>query len=261
MDDTYPIYVNRVARMTLPANYQSKLQHIHTSPKFACLPDGNRYAVYFPGYSVITPPWEEEPDNAAFYRNLQDLQERLLQELGSLMIALPPGSFHITLADLIWENTYRDAQQENPDFDKQLQERIGESFQKYQHSFPSNQPIGWQLLGLMVMPRAIGVCLAPKDEYSYQQIWQLRRAIYQNRGLIALGIQQQYHFTAHVTLGYYGEIPPELDRDRTTQVLSELNEQFLEKDVSSFWVKRAELRKFDNMVRYYREPDWPLVEF
>ncbi|HBB33297.1 MAG TPA: DUF1868 domain-containing protein [Cyanobacteria bacterium UBA8803] len=262
MDDTYQTYLNRVARQTLPATYQSQLHYIQESLKFERLPDGSRKAVPFPGYTVVTPPWGEESENSAFYTNLQDIQQKLLQELNpGLMIALPPDSFHLTLADLIWESAYLDAQQANPEFEQQLQERIGESFQKYKQLGHRGNPIGWQLLGLIVMPRALGVCLAPKDEESYQRILHLRRLIYQNPGLIALGIEQQYHFTAHITLGYFGDIPPDLDRDRISNLLSALNQELLTKDTTAFWVQRAQLRKFDDMLRYYRAEEWPSVEF
>lgn len=262
MDETYQTYLNRVARLTLPATYKSQLQHIQESPKFKPLPDGSREAVPFPGYTVCTPPWEEEPGNSEFYESLQKLQHQLLQQLDpGLMVAVPPGSFHLTLADLIWDSAYRAVESENPDFEQQLQERIRESFQKYHHSAPSSNSIGLQLLGLMIRPRAITVCLAPQDENSYKRMLEFRRAIYQNSGLIALGIEQQYHFTAHITLAYFGEIPPNLNRDRITHTLSLLNREALPSELIPLGVRRAELRKFDDMMRYYREPDWPILEF
>lgn len=262
MDETYQTYLNRVAHLTVPTTYTSQLQHIQESPKFKPLPDGSREAVPFPGYSVVTPPWGEESVNSGFYTNLKDIQQQLLQQFGAgLMVPVPPDSFHITLADLIWESAYRDVERENPEFDKQLQERIADSFQKYQHSHSSGYPICWQLLGLMIRPRAIAVCLAPKDEQSYRRTLECRRLIYQNQGLIALGIEQQYHFTAHVTLGYFGEIPANLDRDRLSNTLSTVNEQTFVEDAQTFYIQRAELRKFDDMMRYYRQPDWPVLEF
>ncbi len=262
MDETYQTYLNRVARLTLPETYRSQLQHIQESPKFKLLPDGTREAVPFPGYSVVTPPWEEEPENSAFYSGLQELQQHLLQQLDAgLMVPVPPDSFHLTLADLIWESAYRDAERENPEFERQLQERIRESFQKYQHICTGGHPLGWQLLGIMIRPRAIAVCLAPQDENSYQRTLQLRRSIYQNPSLIGLGIEQQYHFTAHITLGYFGDISPQLDRDRLSNTLSELNQQALAEEVSAMGIRRAQLRKFDDMMRYYREPDWPVLDF
>lgn len=262
MDETYQTYLNRVAHLTVPTTYASQLQHIQESPKFKPLPDGSREAVPFPGYSVVTPPWGEESVNSGFYANLKDIQQQLLQQFeAGLMVPVPPDSFHITLADLIWESAYRDVERENPDFEPQLRERIADSFQKYQQSHGSGYPICWQLLGLMIRPRAIAVCLAPKDEQSYRRTLEFRRLIYQNQSLIALGIEQQYHFTAHVTLGYFGEIPANLDRDHLSNTLSTVNEQALVGDAQTFYIQRAELRKFDDMMRYYRQPDWPVLEF
>jgi hypothetical protein len=262
LDETYQTYLNRVARLTLPATYKSQLQHIQESPKFKLLPDGSRQAVSFPGYTVCTPPWGEVSENSEFYNSLQEIQEQLLQQLApGLMVAVPPDSFHLTLADLIWDSAYRHAQRENPNFEKHLQERIQESFQKYQQTMARGNPIGWQLLGLMIRPRAIAVCLAPKDEDSYKRMLEFRRLIYQNSGLIGLGIEQQYHFTSHITLGYFGSIAPNLDRDLLANTLSEFNRQSLPLELIPLRIQRAELRKFDDMMRYYREPDWPILEF
>ena len=260
MDENYQTYLNRVARQTLPVTYESLLQHIQESPKFQPHPDGGRKAVPFPGYTVITPPWEEDSKNSTFYQNLKTCQDELLQQLPNLIVPVPPSSFHLTLADLIWDSAYRDAVSHNPDFEVQLHSEIAKSFEQCKNSSTSGNPIRWQLLGLIVMPRAIGVCLAPKDESAYERILQLRRAIYQNSGLIALGIEQQYLFNAHITLGYFGEISPDLDRDRLSQILSELNNQWLE-NPQELLVEQADLRKFDDMTRYYREQDYPILEF
>lgn len=110
------------------------------------------------------------------------------------------------------------------------------------------------------MTRAIGVCLAPRDESSYEEIVQFRRAIYQNPSFMALGIEQQYHFTAHITFGYFGTIPSDLDRHQISTVLSDFNHQWMDSP-QELLIKRAELRKFDDMTRYYREESWPVLEF
>ncbi len=262
MDDNYQTYLNRVARMTLPEAYKSQVQHIQESSKFQPTTSGVRQATPFPGYTVITPPWEEESENSAFYTQLQDYQQQLLQlPLGcDLIVPVPPASFHVTLADLIWDGPFRDACEKNPAFEEQLRSCFAEIFQQYQQSIANaSRSIRWQMLGLMVMTRAIGVCLVPQDESCYEQIVNFRRVIYQNPQLIALGIEQQYHFTAHVTLGYFGEVSANLDRDRFASSLSQLNQQWL-LNSPEFLVHRAELRKFDDMTRYYREPNWPTIE-
>ncbi len=178
-----------------------------------------------------------------------------------LIVPVPPASFHLTLADLIWDSAYRDAHEKNSEFEQQLRSCCVEIFQQYQQSMTRGaNPIYWQVLGLIVMPRAVGVCLVPQDERCYEQIIQFRRTIYQNPKLIALGIEQHYHFTAHVTLGYFGEVSPDLDRTNLSIMLSELNQQWL-LNSPKFLIHRVELRKFDNMTHYYRESDWPSLDF
>jgi len=259
LDDTYQVYVNRVARMTLLETYISQLEHIQESPKYKLLPVGGLQAVPFPGYTIITPPVADDPDNRGFYDHLQACQQQLAEKFDSqLWVPVPADSLHLTLADLIWDSSYRDASQD-PSFDHKLQGAIAESFSAFQANV-SDQPIRWQVLGIIVMTRAIGVCLAPRDESSYEEIVQFRRAIYQNPSFMALGIEQQYHFTAHITFGYFGTIPSDLDRHQISTVLSDFNHQWMDSP-QELLIKRAELRKFDDMTRYYREESWPVLEF
>ena len=255
--------MNRVARMTLPEAYTSGVQHLKESSKFVLNPEKERKAVSFPGYTLITPPpGEEDSKNSAFYSKLQDYQQEILQlPMGSdFIIPVPRDSFHLTLADLIWENAYRDAAETNPDFEAQLQLCFSDIFQQYQKSAIADNPPRWQMLGLMLMPRAVAVCLVPDNKDSYEQIVNFRRAIYQNPKLMALGIEQQYNFTAHITLGYFSEIPPDLNRDNFATTLSSLNQKWTE-DLPTLTVHRVELRKFDDMTRFYRESDSPVLVF
>jgi hypothetical protein len=248
--------------MTLPEAYKSQIQHIQESSKFQPQ-NGTRQAVPFPGYTLITPTADEASENSAFYAKLAAYQQQLLQlpVNHDLIVPVPPASFHLTLADLIWDDAFLDACEKNPNFEQELHACCAEIFQQYQQSItPATHPISWQMLGLIIMPRALGVCLVPKDERCYEQIIQFRRTIYQNPKLIALGIEQHYHLTAHITLGYFGEISPDLDRNKLSDLLSELNQQWLE-DSPEFLANRVELRKFDDMTRYYREPDWPSLDF
>jgi hypothetical protein len=248
--------------MTLPESYKTQVQHIQESSKFQPQ-NGTRQAVPFPGYTLITPTAEDDSKNSAIYEKLANYQQQLLQLAvnDDLIVPVPPASFHLTLADLIWDHAYLDACEKNPNFEQELRSCCAEIFQEYQQSItPGTSPAAWQILGLIVMPRALGVCLVPKDKDCYEQIIQFRRTIYQNPKLIALGIEQHYHLTAHITLGYFGEVSPELDRNKLSDMLCELNQYWLE-DTSEFLANRVELRKFDNMTRYYREPDWPSLNF
>ena len=248
--------------MMLPEAYKSQVQHIQESSKFQPYLE-SRQAAPFPGYTLITPSAAEKSVNSGFYDQLQAYQQELLQLPvdSDLIVPLPLASFHLTLADLIWDHAFRDACEKNPEFEQELRSCLAEIFQQYQQSLTQGiNSISWQILGLVVMPRAIGVCLIPQDERCYEQIIQFRRTIYQNPKLMALGIEQHYHFTAHVTLGYFGSVSSDLDRTKFGNMLSELNQQWL-LNSPEILINRVELRKFDNMTHYYREPDWPSLDF
>ncbi|MEO1672461.1 MAG: DUF1868 domain-containing protein [Cyanobacteria bacterium J06631_2] len=256
MDESYQEYINRVARLTLPSACALQLQGIQQSPKFV---EGK--PVSFPGYSVITPPAAEDEANGKFYQQVETLQQQLSTSLGAdFFIPLPTASFHFTLADLIWDESYRQIVKDNPNFDQELQQQVAVSIDEYQTG-SDNQPIAWQLWGVITRPRAIMACLVPKDQKSYDAVIKLRRALYQNAGIVGLGIEQQYDLTAHITLGYFDYIPDGLNRDRLCIVLSQINDRLVESQLPEFTIKQGQLRKFEDMVQYNREADWAVVNF
>jgi hypothetical protein len=248
-------------RTTLLETYRTQSQHIQESPKFEWHSDEGFVPTSFPGYTIITPSKKEElPDNQALYDLLEKCQTQLINEFGGTVFApVPPTSFHLTLADLIWDSAYRHASQD-PTFEAQLQTQIAQIFQEC-HVIREDKPIQFQVLGLMLMPRAVGVCLAPTDEASYERILKFRRAIYQNHDLMGLGIEQQYYFTPHITLGYFGAVPSAEKRTQLSDRLVQLNQPWLEATPQVFKVHQAELYKFDNMNHYYREATWATFKF
>jgi len=261
LDDTFQNYINRVARLTLPETHRGQLQHIQSSPKYQLRGEEAPQAQPFPGYSIITPPRRDDDENSAFYEQIADLQSQVVTSLPTnMLVPVPPPSFHVTLADLIWDSSYWAAAKE-PDFEPQLRDRIAQIFADYRHRTTPTHSAYWQVLGLAVRTRGITVCLAPKDEAAYEPIVAFRRTLYQNPGLMALGIEQQYHLTAHVTLGYFAAIPDPLDATTITDTLNTISLDWLSREnLHSVWLHRAELRKFEDMTFYFREPDWPAIE-
>jgi hypothetical protein len=259
VDESHNTYLNRVAKMTLPATYKSQIANIQESPKFKLTENGIRQPVSFPGYSAITPPGAEDPDNAGVFASLSACQQHLVKQLEpDLLVLVDPASFHFTLADLIWDSAYRTVIAANPDFESQIRDRIEDSFRIYQSSVVESKPIRWQIMGLTVRPRAIEVSLVPKDEYSYDRIIAFRRAIYQSSSLMALGIEQQYYFTAHTTLAYFANVNREIDRERLSDTLQEYNMHWLD-NPQEIILAEAQLRKFSDMYTYERQPNFPIV--
>lgn len=254
MDGNYQEYINRVVQMTSPANYEQQLDNIQSSPKFN---QGN--PVEFPGFSLITPPSAEDNINHNFYQFLEKAQTQLKQLLGeNLFIVLPPQTFHITIADLIWEKSYLNAVKANSQFDDLLIKQISNIFQQYNNIITINNPLELEVLGLSIFPRAIAVCLAP-TEASYEPIIKLRQLIYQDEQIIKLGIEQQYEFAAHVTLGYFGKVDENLNTEQVKSVLINISDQWLEEVPPLCQIKNIELRKFNDMVTYIRQPNWATI--
>ncbi len=254
MDDTYQIYVNRVARLTLPASYQSQLTNIQSSPKFE-----KGKPLPFPGYSIITPPASQDSTNQKLYAHLSEIQQELLALFGSSLNPVPPASFHLTIADLIWDARYQEAIAENSSFERELKTCIQTSFEQYHASGNNSGVVQWQILGLLVFPRALGVALVPRTEADYLPVLELRRLLYQNPDLMTLGIEQQYNFTGHITLGYFGDSPSLGDEGGINSKLGQLNDRWLELEPQILEINQVEFRYFKDMTDFQRQPDYPAV--
>jgi hypothetical protein len=55
-------------------------------------------------------------------------------------------------------------------------------------------------------------------------------------------------------------VPSPAERQQFNEQIEALNQQWLELEPQEFLLKQVELRKFDDMTRYYREPDWPVLQ-
>lgn len=254
MDGSYQNYVNRVVQMTVPSNYKQQLKNIQSSPKFI---DGK--PVEFPGFSIITPPQVEDNYNQEFYQDLDFIASQLKAKLDSeFFLGLPLQSFHLTLADLIWEKTYINAVKQNPNFDVLLVAEMAKIFDEYKSFLTKVSILELEVLGLSIFPRAIAVCLSP-TEASYEPIIKLRQLIYQNEEIIKLGIEQQYDFAAHVTLGYFDKIDGDIDLEKVESVIKEVNDLWIENPAHLFQLKQFELRKFTDMINYHRQPEWATI--
>lgn len=271
MDDQFQVYVNRLLGMTRAEHYRSQFQTIHSSPKFRAIAGSSSSpdlgsagagltweAVPFPGYTIVTPCGGDDPANAAFYEALSQYQAALSAELPpNFVLPLPLQSLHMTLADLLWDDRYRQGVVAE-DFEPKFQGEVAQIFEAYPDQGVA--PLRFQTLGFMVMPRALGICLVPDTEATYLRLLEFRRSLYQSPGLLGLGVEQQYHLTIHITLGYFGQIPQDFDWRQLSDRLVQINQQQLV-GLPEFVVEQAELRKFDDMTRYYRQPSWPSLRF
>lgn len=259
MDDNYSAYLRRIMRSTLPDTYESQVRNVQSSGKFEQTDSGTWMPTAFPGYTIVTPTGREDSANESLYERLASFQQQLLGALSSqIFIPVPPSSFHLTVADLIWSDAFDDALKADPDFEQKLCLSVKESFEQSSH-LRTSQPISFRVVGLMVMTRSLTLALAATDEAGYNQILELRRSIYQSPRLMSIGIEQQYHFTPHITLGYFGDLSA-IDRSALAIQIDELNQPWLGSE-ETFSLKTAQLRQFPDMSSYKRSDDWASFTF
>jgi hypothetical protein len=254
MEISYQNYVNKVVPMALTANYPQQLNFIQSSPKFK-----NGQAQEFPGYTIITPPAKEDIFNREINQSLTELQEQFKAQLNAdFFVAVPPESFHITIADLIWDTEYINAVTENNNFDNLLIEELNQVFTESQKEIADVDSLDLEVLGISIFPRAIVACFIPTEQ-SYNLLVKLRQLIYQNEHIIKLGIEQQYEFVGHVTLGYFGDIPEDLDTEQIAKTITSLNNNWIRNELPLFHIKQWELRKFNDMQTYIYQSGWPRI--
>jgi len=255
MDGNYQSYINRIVQMTAPANYEQQIQNIQSSPKF----DGQK-PVKFSGYTIITPPHGESSHNQEFYQKLAETQQQVVKALGSdFFVAVPADSFHVTLADLIWDDIYLNAVAQDAHFDELLIKQIDSIFKDYKTVYKDVKPYEFDVLGLSIFPRAIAICLAPTETF-YEPIIKLRQLIYQDEKIVSLGIEQNYEFAAHITLGYFGDVTDSFDEGKVESAVKKINDQWLANSPSIFTVEQFELRKFTDMTNFVRQDDWAVIK-
>lgn len=255
MDDTYQGYVNRVAPQTLAIAYEQQLANAQGSPKF-----DQGAPVPFPGFSLVTPIASDDQPNQEFYGHLGNVQGQVGEIFGNALVPVPPSSLHLTVADLIWDGPYQALRRSNPDFEQQLCSCLQHSFADYQDQFGPYAGCQWQVLGLLVLPRSLGVALVPRREADYDLLVKVRRAIFQNPTLIGLGIEQQYRYTAHVTLGYFKPAIEQREDEKTlSESLCRINDHWLESEPQILHIHSVQLRYFSDMTCFTRQPHYPML--
>jgi len=256
VDDTYQGYINRVAPQTLAIAYEQQLVNAQGSPKF----DQGK-PVAFPGFSLVTPIAADDLFNQDFYGHLTTVQGQVQEILGESLVAVPPASLHLTVADLIWDGPYQSLRRQNPDFEKQLCSCLQHSFADHQHHSGQYQGCQWQVLGLLVLPRSLGVALVPQREADYDPVIKLRRSIFQNSTLIGLGIEQQYRYTAHITLGYFDSAIEKLTNPiQVSEQLAAVNDRWIGHEPQILDIHSIELRYFSDMTQFTRQPHYPVLK-
>ncbi|HEY63437.1 MAG TPA: DUF1868 domain-containing protein [Caldilineae bacterium] len=258
-DRSYREYQTVIAQMVSDKGIRQAAASVHNSDRFRWDAKRRRWlATPCPGCTVITPPFLEETANVATYARLGDIQQALVQGAGATVLApVPVSSFHLTVADLVWGDTYL-RQNDLPGYEGRLIAAITDVFQH--NGRLADEAIPALLRGVTAFVSGIVAVVDFPNETDYVRLCALRAAIYEDKRLQALGVYPTGPFTGHITLAYVSGLKGEEDRERLADTLTALNREYFEQPIP-FSLVRAEFRRFADMSAYHRAPDWPIFHF
>lgn len=207
------------------------------------------------GYTIITPNFTDEVDNVKAYVRLGDAQQQLIRNLDpSRYVLAPISAFHQTIARLI----------SGPAYENQIMGRdqlLIDALSQELKQFPKYRLIKMTIRGISVLAGGfIAALLETANEDEYHRLISFRKLLYSNEVLKNLGVEPKRSFVGHVTLAY---LQAPLNQENGNQLLANvqmINQRYFSTPIP-FDITRAEVRKFDNYLAFYRKPNWPLVQF
>lgn len=209
-----------------------------------------------PGYTIITPTFEDDSDNVETYTTLGAIRDILLERIVfSKCVPSPVASIHLTIADLIAGKAYKNGIMNTKE--QELLQVLSSVFS--QLILPGL--IRMEVRGVSLFTQGFVIALVGAvDENGYMRLTSLRDVIYRDERLKNLGVVRKFKLTGHLTLAYIEETLSEQDQNQLAETLITLNKQFFATPLP-LNIARAEVRKFDNMTRFYRQREWPVFEF
>ncbi|MCD6289539.1 MAG: DUF1868 domain-containing protein [Anaerolineae bacterium] len=258
-DRSYREYQDVIAQMASDEGVRRASEGVRNSDRFRWDAEKRHWlATPCPGCTVITPPFLEETANVTTYARLGDIQQALVQGAGATVLApVPVSSFHLTVADLVWGDTYL-RQEDSPGYEGRLAAAVADVFQ--QNERLAGKSISVLLRGVTAFVSGIVAIVDFPDEVDYVRLCALRAAIYEDKRLQALGVYPTGPFTGHITLAYVSGLEGREDRERLADTLIALNREYFEQPIP-FSLARAEFRRFADMAAYPRDPGWPVFHF
>ena len=211
-----------------------------------------------PGYTIITPPFEDEGEavNVKTYARLGDVQQFILENLGLAQYAPAPiTSLHLTVADLVAGGRYKErvAGAREEELRAELASCLAE--------FERQGTIYMHVVGVSVFAAGFVIALLGfRDEPGYRRLMSFRDSLYEHAGLKGLGVERTFKFAGHITLAYAeGELGAS-GRSRLARTLIDVKDRYFAQPLL-FNVTKAQVVKFDHLSRFYRKQGWPVLEF
>jgi hypothetical protein len=256
MEISYPDYIKKVEHILKEETLKEIALKVKTLGKFKKSATDQWEPVPYAGYTMITPTLGSDLENSNTYLRLLELQEILSKSLDlSKIVRAPAKALHMTVARLISGETFEKMLEYSHEFE------LLTSCTQLFSQITVSRPIEFEIKGLSIFPQGvIGAEVSPRTENDYQMLQTLRDCIYNDQALTDLGVDRKRGFHGHITLFYIEEKLYENDREILASAVTDINRDYFQVALP-YYLARAEIRKFDNFLSFYRQDSWPFLKF
>ncbi|MCX7709149.1 MAG: hypothetical protein N2484_04800 [Clostridia bacterium] len=255
MEKKHSEYLQHIDQMVSDVQIEENATKITPFGKFKLNPCNLWLPVSYPGFTLITPTFEHDKENNVPFLRLCEAQ-RFLKLFNSMKLApAPTSAFHMTIARLISGDEYKNK------LTVRKEALFLDTFHKLFNHSAFSGTLTMEIKGLSVFPQGvIAAMVSPTSEETYSRLQHFRNFIYGNEVLVSLGVERKRSFSGHITLAY---IEDDLSSDEKTvlaDLVTKINKICFSKPLR-YIINQAEIRKFNDFSRFYRDEHWPVYLF
>ncbi len=267
-DYSFHNYSDKIYQLLREEEIFARVEKLQIARRF-CLTCAT--ALPLPGYTIITLPRGEEENktNLEAYNALLEVRKQLFNntDYAQKCVPVPDNSLHMTLADLVSQQTYV-LNVKEPNRGNELIKEVKNIFDDFTSKGPRSVP-QMTVKGLSLVPQS-PVCLVaivgPRTPKDYTTLMELRYFIYDKSPILMdMGVKRHFPYVFHITLAYIEEFLSQDECNHLKDKILEVNTTVFDSDKDIvFNILSAEFRKFDDVSRFDRDTDtpfWPVVHF
>lgn len=187
--------------------------------------------------------------------DVQNLCLKALKEEG-VMFALPPESFHQTIANLLSNQNFHESIVQQG-LEESYPEILQHAINELPNTNPSEESVEMSLIGLTAFGSCIAVLGTIEEKTQYQKVMGFREGIYTNPSLNQLNIARTRPFVGHITLFYVAKPLTGFQKNCLCSIINDCNTQ-LQQQQFKVKLNEVQLRAYKNLTQFLYQQHFPI---
>lgn len=257
MELSYQDYLKQVAHVLNEETNGKVASQVNTLGKFEKSAHGQWVPVSYEGFSLITPTFTDDSENADCYREIDHIRQEIREKDFPQFVAVPVSAFHMTVARLISGEVFAKKIRNNDGHENELLSVLIQVLSEIN----IDMPLKFEIKGFSLFPDGvIAAIVSPVTADDYRYLQAFRDHIYSDQVLADLGVERRRNFCGHISLYYIEQDLSGNEKAMLTEILQNINRRFFQSPLP-YRITRAEVRKFENFLKFYRNDNWPIYRF